>query len=341
MKALIIGLGSMGKRRIRNIQHLNEHEKLAVDIVGFDIDPARRAEAEREYGIITVATFEDGLAQHPGTLIICTPPHLHQPYIEAAVKHSMHFFTELSILSDGLQGIVDKLKSAKLVAAPSFTMRHHESLQRIKAFLNQRKPGDKVTFFYHSGRFLPDWHPWEDYRTSFLAREGTSGCRELISFELTWLPWVFGAVKSVFAHKAKVSTLALSADVYDITLEFENGNCGQMKIDVVTADPQKWLRVVGEKGNIEWDRKLESVRFYNAAQKTWEEYKESPGIRARKPDGTFYSNKEDMYIAELRDFFAAVRGEKPYPFTLQDDLERLRILDKIEESAANGAKVMV
>ncbi len=48
MKFLIAGLGSMGKRRIRNLLALGER-----DIVGFDIRADRRQEALDRYGIRT------------------------------------------------------------------------------------------------------------------------------------------------------------------------------------------------------------------------------------------------------------------------------------------------
>ncbi|SVD88881.1 uncharacterized protein METZ01_LOCUS441735, partial [marine metagenome] len=49
MTFLIVGLGSMGKRRIRNLR-INGEEK----IIGFDIRIDRRKEAETKYNIQTI-----------------------------------------------------------------------------------------------------------------------------------------------------------------------------------------------------------------------------------------------------------------------------------------------
>ena len=46
MKFLVIGLGSMGKRRVRNLQALG-----VVNIAGFDVRADRRQEAQDKYGI--------------------------------------------------------------------------------------------------------------------------------------------------------------------------------------------------------------------------------------------------------------------------------------------------
>ena len=46
MKVLVIGLGSMGKRRIRNLQALGVR-----DIIGFDQNKKIAVEAKKLYGI--------------------------------------------------------------------------------------------------------------------------------------------------------------------------------------------------------------------------------------------------------------------------------------------------
>ncbi len=53
MKILQIGLGSMGKRRIRNFQALG-----LKDIVGFDFRNDRRDEAEKKYKIKTIDVLD-------------------------------------------------------------------------------------------------------------------------------------------------------------------------------------------------------------------------------------------------------------------------------------------
>ena len=46
MNVLILGLGSMGKRRIRNLKHLGIH-----DLTGYDIRPERNVYARSTYNI--------------------------------------------------------------------------------------------------------------------------------------------------------------------------------------------------------------------------------------------------------------------------------------------------
>ena len=52
LKILVVGLGSMGKRRIRNLVKLGHR-----DILGFDTQKLRRNESSRKYKIKTGITI--------------------------------------------------------------------------------------------------------------------------------------------------------------------------------------------------------------------------------------------------------------------------------------------
>ncbi|MBV8047219.1 MAG: Gfo/Idh/MocA family oxidoreductase, partial [Paludibacterium sp.] len=83
MKAVVIGLGSMGKRRIRCLQALG-----VVDIVGVDLRADRREEAELRYGVRTQAELTPlWTAFRPDVAIISLPPKAHVGAMRACVSH--------------------------------------------------------------------------------------------------------------------------------------------------------------------------------------------------------------------------------------------------------------
>ena len=101
MKFLIVGLGSMGKRRIRNLKYLK-----AGEIIGFDTMEARRKEAEEKYGIKTFDDFDKAKKEQPDAFIISTPPDLHVKYAMEAAKHNKHFFMEASVVDEGMDELI-------------------------------------------------------------------------------------------------------------------------------------------------------------------------------------------------------------------------------------------
>ena len=87
MNFLIVGLGSMGKRRIRCLQSLGYK-----NIVGFDMREDRRIEVINKYEIQVVDNFDKGLKKFDiDAMIISVPPDIHDTYIQKAIDHEINF----------------------------------------------------------------------------------------------------------------------------------------------------------------------------------------------------------------------------------------------------------
>ncbi len=331
MRFLVVGLGSMGKRRIRNLRHLE-----AGEFVGFDPRVDRREEVESRYGIETFDDIDRALDSGPDALVVSTPPDLHMPYARMAAGRSIPFFCEASVVVDGMDEVIELSRERGVVAAPSCTMRYHPSTQKMKQLVDAGAIGPVAAMTYHCGQYLPDWHPWEDYRTFYVARRETGACREIVPFELTWLTWLLGDVATVACMKSKRTSLDVDIDdVYQLLLGFECGTLGHLLVDVVARVPYRVLRLVGEEGVIEWDASARAVRVYEAGTGKWAEHPEPAAI---VEDG--YVAAENMYIEEMRAFVAAVRGEQPYPYTLEQDRGVLEVLLRAEEHALDGTAVL-
>jgi len=326
MKFLIIGLGSMGKRRIRNLRYLG-----IDDIIGFDTDDEKCRQVTDMHEIKTFDKIDKAMAEKPDALIISTPPHLHHEYAMMAAEMGIHFFTELNILSDNLNKVVEVAKKNNIIAAASCDMRYIASIKRIKEFIEKGVVGDIVAFTYHSGQYLPDWHPWENYRKSFFSRKETSGTREIIAEELNWLPWVFGKITSVFCMKGKFSHLEADIDdVYQILMKFEDKFIGSLLVDVVSRIPYRQLKIIGGEGVITWDGNEKTVKVFSLDKK-WKEYKEEIGTVENG-----YIHKEEPYIEEMEYFIAAIKGEVECFYTLEENIRMMKIMEAIEVSADAG-----
>jgi len=326
-KFLIVGLGSMGKRRIRNLQHLG-----AGELLGFDPRADRRAEVEAKYGVRCVESFEKGLEWGPGALVISTPPDMHVRYARAAAESGRHFFTEASVVDDGLAELDELVTRAGVVAAPSCTMRFHPSIRAIKSAIDDGSIGRVVGLTYHSGQYLPDWHPWEDIADYYVSKRETGGCREIVPFELTWLTWALGDVRKISCFRGKVSDVPADIDDwYQMLLEFESGVLGHLTVDVVSRVAVRVCRVVGTEGVVEWSWEDKRVRVFRTADNAWANVAEPEGIRVEG-----YLLADDMYIAEMDAFVRATRGQAPYPYTIAEDRRMLELLYAAERSSDDG-----
>ncbi len=333
MKFLITGLGSMGKRRVRNLQHLQ-----AGDIAGFDPRADRREEAASKYGIQTFSDFDEACNTFkPDAVVISTPPDLHVQYAKLALQNGHHYFSEASVVDDGMDELIAlSHANPELVAAPSCTLRYHPSIQTIKQLVDDDF-GKPLLLTYHSGQWLPDWHPWEDYRSFYVARRATGACREIVPFELSWLTWIIGPIAMVTGMRDKLSTLDVDIDdAYQVLLKFESGALGHLLVDVIARSPVRYFRLCSERATIEWDATgTKQVRIFRAGG-DWEIIPEPE--RIQEP-GYVYS--ENPYIDEMRDFIAACRGEKPWGYTLAQDKATLDLLQQIETSSDERRQIEV
>jgi len=161
MKFLVIGLGSMGKRRIRCLKRLG-----VTEILGFDLKDDRREEARSKYGIDVVADWAEAKAQPADAWIVSTPPDTHVTYGLQAVERNIAFFTEAGVTDPKTDVLIARLKETRVVGAPSCTMRYYFGPRRIKRLIADEAIGRPLSFTYHCGQYLPDWHPWESYKNS-------------------------------------------------------------------------------------------------------------------------------------------------------------------------------
>jgi len=332
VRFLIIGLGSMGKRRIRNLQHLG-----CEDLIGYDPQAVRRQEVVEHYGVQVFSDFDEAMSTDPDALIISTPPDHHMLYARIAALNGKHFFTEASVIDDGMNEIIELSRGKDFVAAPSCTLRFHPLIQVIKDIVDSGDIGQMLTFTCHSGQYLPDWHPWEDYRTFYVAKRETGACREIVPYELVWLSWVLGPVQAVSCFKDKLTALDADIDdLYQLLLRFECGTVGHLMVDVISRIPRRLYFFLSEKGVIEWLWSDKKLRVFSVRDGQWREYHEPEG---RVEEG--YVHAETMYIREMEHFVKAIEGETRYSYTFEDDKRILEVLYAAERSAATGQHVIL
>ena len=317
----------MGRRRVRNLRRLGD-----VEVAAFEPSKERRRQAAEEGSIATFATFEEGLAWEPRALVISTPPNLHAEYALAAARRGLHFFTEASVVTEGMDAVIEAVRGADVVAAPSCTMRFHPAVGVLRRRIDEGALGRPLALTHHVGQYLPDWHPWEDYRTFYVAKRETGAAREIVPFELNWLTYLFGPVTHGNCLKAKLSALEVDIDdIYSTLLRFASGLHGSMVIEVISRPAIRQARIVGEEGTLVWDWTAACVREYRAATGEWQEHPDPPPVRG--PGGDWVA--ENMYIAEMEGFLGAIRGAAPWPLSLQEDHALLTTVLELE-AASDG-----
>ncbi len=327
MKILIVGLGSMGKRRAR----LAKGMRADMAVCGVDQSEARRAEAEglgiRAYGSIA----EAAAAEKPDAALVCTAPVTHAAIITELLEAGLPTFTELNLVDDGYARNEALAKEKGVPLFLSSTMLYRGETQYIKRQVAAYRAatGKAVRYIYHIGQYLPDWHPWENYKNFFVGDRRTGGVREIFGIDLPWLIDAFGDVESVSADKDKISALEVDyPDSYFVTLRHRGGVKGVLAVDVVSPKAVRNFECYGEGLHLFWEGNPKALWKFDHA---------SGQKMAVDTYGSFehdsrYSDNivENAYVDELANFFAVLeKGEAPR-WSFEKDQKIIDLIEQIE-----------
>lgn len=323
MRFLIIGLGSMGKRRIRCLKNLGFDS-----ILGFDLREDRRMESIGKYGIKTIDYIDNLNFDNIDAIIISVPPDMHNRYIKLAIEKGKPAFVEASVVIGDLENLNLLAKEKDVFIAPSCTLRFHPAIKDIKEIVRSGKYGKITNFSYHSGQYLPDWHPWEDVKDYYVCKKETGGGREIVPFELTWIVDVIGFPKDIFGFYGKTMDVGANIDdTYSITMDF--GDCyGNLMVDVVSRYAVRSLVLNMENGQILWRWDESIVKLYDAINARWIHYHATEGKAA---EGYNKNIIEDMYLDEIKSFIDGINNPDKFPNSLDEDIKILKLLYKAEE----------
>lgn len=322
MRVLVIGLGSMGKRRARLLK------KAFPDILigGVDFSVQRRIESS---GVLVDQTFDDLdeaiRSFKPKAAFVCTSPISHFSLIKKVIENEINVFTELNLINDGYDEIIATAMKNEVAIFLSSTLLYRNDLQYIISKVKDKR----VNYVYHSGQYLPDWHPWENYRDFFVNDKRTNGCREILAIELPWLLRAMGEVESINVLSDKMSGLDISYnDNYLINLLHKNGSRGVLVVDVVSRKATRSLEVFSEKIHMTWGGTPGSLLDYNLESKQNEQILTYEQIDHNKN----YSENviENAYLDEIYTFFDYIGGKVEPRYTFKDDLYTLALIDRIE-----------
>lgn len=316
MKCLIAGVGSIGRRHLRNLRSLGVNDFVLYRRARFN-------EAEDEFaGTITETNLQAALAHQPDFAVIANPTSLHLEVALACAQAGCHLFLEkpISHTLSGCDELMAAVESRGLQAMVGFQFRFHPGLAQLRRLLTENAIGPVVSVQAHWGEYLPAWHPWEDHRQSYSAREDLGGGVTLtLCHPFDYLRWLFGEVAEVAAMTSRQGGLEIETeDTVDAQLLFASGVMAHVHLDYVQRPPRHSLQIIGQQGTLQWEN--DTVRLFTAPQ--WQEIPPPPGFE-----------RNTMFVDEMRHFLQCLTEKQAPICTLADGLAALRIAVMVKESA--------
>ncbi len=321
MKFLIAGLGSIGRRHLRNLIALGES-----DILLYRTHQSTLPDDELA-NFPTFTKLEEALAQQPDAVIISNPTACHLDVALPAAIAGCHLLLEKPISNikdervDALERVVRERGIQILVG---FQFRFHPILMQLQEILSQGQMGRAYSFRCHWGEYLPNWHPWEDYRDSYAARKDLGGgVVNTLCHPLDYVRWLFGEVQSLTAVTGRISDLEIDVeDVAEMTLNFLNGTVGSIHLDYYQQPTAHWIEIACEKGLLRWDNATGGAKIYSIEEAQW---------RDINPPADFERN--DLFLAEMQHFVNLVAGNAESRCSLADGIQALALTEAVHSAA--------
>lgn len=252
---LIFGAGSIGERHLGILQRLGYANLWVYRQRNL---PLRTLDSA-DFKIVTELADLDNIPF--AAAIVCTPTAQHLEQTRWCIQRGIPVLVEKP-LSHDLSSLL-ALKAELLqnsASAPkiqvAYMLRYHPFFQEIKKQIVADSLGKLLTMQTYWGEYLPDWHPWEDYRDSYAARRDLGGGVALtLSHDLDLVNWLAGS-SVVSWNTLKNYRSALEIDVEsgaDVSLCYENGITAHCHLNFHERVPRRWYRFVFEAGSIEVD----------------------------------------------------------------------------------------
>ena len=329
MKFLIAGLGSIGRRHMRNLIALGEK-----DIVLYRTRKATMPEEELA-GFPQETDLQAALEKHkPDAVIVSNPTSLHLDVAIPAAEAGCSLLLEkpLSHSMDRIDELESALKKGGGRVVVGFQFRFHPGMMKAKQLISDGEIGRVISAHVHFGEYLPAWHPWEDYRQGYAARADMGGGVVLTQcHSLDYLPWLVGKVESVWGFTAKLSDLEVDVeDTAKIGLRFENGALGSIHLDYNQQPPAHYFEVIGTKGSLQWNLADGATRIYQAEKKAWDVYQPAPEFE-----------RNVMFMDEMKHFIAVARGEVESSCPLEDGINVQRLIGAVLASSNSGTRIKI
>jgi predicted dehydrogenase len=328
MRFLIAGFGSIGRRHLRNLRALGEQ-----DILLYRTHHSTLPEDEIA-GLPVETDLERALAHHPDAVIVANPTAAHLDVAIPAARAGCALLIEKP-LADTLERVGEletALEASGQQALVGFQFRFHPGLQKAKELLQTGEIGRPIGARAHWGEYLPDWHPWEDYRSSYSARKDLGGGVVLtLSHPIDYLCWLLGEADSVSAQIGRLGELEIGVeDTAEIIIHFARGALASLHLDYLQKPPSHHLEIIGTHGTLRWDNASGEVRVFPSARGDWENYPAPPAFE-----------RNDLFLAELRHFIQVTRGEAQPICTLQDGARAVALALAAHRSSDEGLVVRV
>ena len=338
MNILIIGLGSIGQRHLRNLKKIQPkaqfyalRKKYTTPLLS-STNKVIRGEIKKKYSLQYINNLEEININKIklDCAFVCTPTSHHVSQIIWLLKNDINCFVEKPLGSSlkqlkELEFILKKKN--KLITMMGFQLRFNPIIQYLENILKKKSPIGKVfTVHIHHGENLRDFHPYEDYRISYAGKKNLGGGVILSQIhEIDYLLHLFKDYdfKNISFVSSKVSNLDINVeDAFSANFLLKKNNnkilCS-MNLNFLERPKKRKIYLIGEKGSINVCLNSQKVLILKNNKTTVKK---------------FIFKKNDIFIKEIKFFLSKIKSKNSISKSLNlfNGIKTLRFAIKLKNN---------
>lgn len=311
----IIGYGSIGRRHASNLKKLGE--KVIVYRSGHQDSGAPMYDSE-----LLFLHERSEIAKLADAIVICNPTSMHLEWVKFAIQNNLDFYVEKPICENYqlAKELEFQISQKALVTCSGYMMRYEEGIYRLKKLLDAGALGSIYDARFQWSSFMPDWHPWENYRESYASQIIMGGGVVLTcSHELDTIRYLLGEMRLIGAAIGQSGVLEMDVeDGVDALFISINDVPVYLHMDWYQKIPLRNLAISCTKGILKWDFISHTL-----------------SLDGKNPLDSFCislgSDVNEMYIECIKDFASCVRTRGSTRVDFSDGLQTLFLCSEIKE----------
>jgi len=333
MKALFIGLGSVGQRHLANYKNImGEKSEITVfretnhNLLIENCEVTQCDSLSEHYGFKQAESLEDALAAGQDAVFITNPSSKHFDAALKALQHDCNVFVEkpLSHTLKNLHLLKEEAERRKLIVMVGYQTRFNPCYRFVREILSEKKYGRIISAHFEWGTYLPGHHPYADYRTGYAAQKDLGGGVILgLSHEIDLIYSLFGQPEKVYSIGGKLSALEMEVeDTVSVLMGFDqNKKTFPVTLCLSYAQTKEAhrFRIQLEEATIMCDFSENSVEVFGKSGET---------ITANS-----YADldRNALFMDEMKEFISSIEEKRQPTVNLDDGMESLKLAFKIKD----------
>lgn len=314
MQVAIVGYGSIGRRHCDNLARLGVTRRVVVRRTP-SANPAFTPSPE----VAIVHSVSSAIAGGLDLAIVCKPTAHHVASALEFVAEGVPVLIEKPLahrLADA-QRLLEAARSGGTPAGMAYSMRYHPAYDMAHESLLSGRLGRMLYAKAWFETYLPDWHPWEDYRQGYAARrELGGGVLPTLDHEIDFLNWCLGPPEAARGATARSGTLEMDADdMAALSIGYSGNVLASVVLSLCRPRLSRGFEFVGGDATLSYDFERCRLELQGSGSSVvdvlW--------------DGQGY-DLNDMYLEMLADVLKALAEGRSLPVPLESGVETLRVI---------------